>query len=407
MARLLTTGGETGSLTSEGLVVGAGSPAASTSAVRTGTYGLRAATTSDRMDFTFTGATLRNYYAKVMFRKSANPTSGGGSSAYVIELTTSGGTDIAYVLLNTAGQLELWTPGGQIGAASSSLNNNQWYRVEMRARVNGSGSGTTELLIDGSSIVSSTTANLGTTAPGQLSFGPNNAAGLSSVGNHDYDDIAFNDETAGGVQTSYPGAGNVVMLLPIRDSALGNGWEAPQTTGSDTTNIYDAVDNRPPAGVAHSDADANNLKYIFNAANDATTNYDAVCQAYTDLGLTSASSVSLVQAVINTGGSSATDTAGAVQITSNPAEGSETSFAAFDNGIAGTFPTNWRATKGPVNYAPTVALGSGPILRVGKRTGTTRVAMVDFMGVQVEYTDGTRKSLPPPMRVTRLPNLRR
>jgi hypothetical protein len=95
--------------------------------------------------------------------------------------------------------------------------------------------------------------------------------------------------------------------------------------------------------------------------------------------------VTVAQAIVNTGSSSATDTAGGLKAVSNPADSGETALAAFDNGIAGTFPTNWLTTRGALVYDPTVALGTSPVVRIGKRTATTRVAMVDLLGLYVEY----------------------
>jgi hypothetical protein len=37
---------------------------------------------------------------------------------------------------------------------------------------------------------------------------------------------------------------------------------ARSETPTETPNIYDAINNKPPVGVAHSDTDANNLKCL-------------------------------------------------------------------------------------------------------------------------------------------------
>ena len=59
--------------------------------------------------------------------------------------------------------------------------------------------------------------------------------------------------------------------------------------------------------------------------------------------------VKVVQALVNTGQPVTTARAGAVDLVSNPDQGSETTFTTFAGGApgaAGTFPTNWKTTRG-------------------------------------------------------------
>lgn len=86
--------------------------------------------------------------------------------------------------------------------------------------------------------------------------------------------------------------------------------------------------------------------------------------------------------------------AGAVVITANPSGQTEQSFDyGLPNGTAGstsaaamgTFPAGWGTHVGPVTESPSVTLTSGPTVRVGKRTATTREVDVDFLGCYVVW----------------------
>lgn len=268
-----------------------------------------------------------------------------------------------------------------IGAGTAQLALNVEYLLEMKVTRNGANQ-ITEITVrlNGAQIGTWTGTSSADVSLNQLFLGDDAGTGGQTVR---FGTLIVNDST-GGSENTFRGDHRVACMLWSSDNALGTGWEAPQTTGSDTTAIGSAIDNTPPVGVAHSDADANNQKYIFNAASNATTNADFNLPTYTAAGVTGA--VRAVQLIACTGSSSATDTAGALRIVSNPAQGAEDSFAAFDNGVAGTHPTNWRRVAGTVQYSPAPTLGTAVVVRVGKRTATTRVAMVDLLVLLVDYS---------------------
>ncbi len=99
--------------------------------------------------------------------------------------------------------------GGQVGA-STTLAVNHWYRIEVR---NFNTSTTVGFLVDGVTIVASTSAN--TAVYNQIAFGGNQGgSNTDTAGVFYFDDVAINDTTAGGTQTGYPGDGNIVHLQP-------------------------------------------------------------------------------------------------------------------------------------------------------------------------------------------------
>ena len=127
-----------------------------------------------------------------------------------------------------------------------SLNTGQWYRIEVKCFSN-STTGTLDLLVDGVSMVSTTSNNTGGFSFQQIQFG--SGATLT----HDYcvDDIAINDAN-GSFQNSYPGAGNIIHLHPggVGDSTQwvrggtdsGANWsQVNEVTPNDATNFVNDV----------------------------------------------------------------------------------------------------------------------------------------------------------------------
>jgi hypothetical protein len=360
-----------------GAVVGA--PTMETTTVRSGARSMATATSGAYWQLTNVVTALdRTYFIRMYLRITGNP-----SGQLEILAQRLANISCGLITLETSGVLRLRDANGtQVGSDSAALSANTWYCLEMEIMVPTASNGTLRARLDGTEFAGSTSVDVNNSIAANVNtrFIPNAGGGITCY----VDDIAINDNT-GTSQNTYPGPGKIVLLKPISDNALGSGWMGPQTTGSDTTNLFDNVDNVPPLGVAHADTDANANKYVFNATSTAVANFDMNLQTYTTGGLAASDRVTVAQAIVNTGSSSATDTAGGLMAVSNPADSGETSLAAFDNGIAGTFPTNWLTTRGALVYDPTVALGTSPVVRIGKRTATTRVAMVDLLGLYVEY----------------------
>jgi hypothetical protein len=326
------------------------------------------------------GSSPAEMYARVYFYITDRPT----STVPILQFFNA--TAQVSVRLESGGGLELFNTAGsvQIGATSAALNTGQWYRIEVHVRMDAAvaANRTAELQIDGVSIASGLHTSAFSNISGiTVGWGAN--PGVSKILNAD--DFAWND-TSGATQNSWPGEGRIVLLKPISDNAKG-GW----TGGAGgTSNLFDAVNNLPPVGVAV--ASETNTSQIKNLVSSITDNYDANMTDYTTAGITATDTITLVQAFCDTGEGIATGTkAGALQIVSNPAQAVEDSFNyGNDLGAAGTWSTNWFVTNGTAQVGDITAANrsTSPVLRVGKRTATTREVNVDLMGIYVEYTQG-------------------
>jgi hypothetical protein len=195
------------------------------------------------------------------------------------------------------------------------------------------------------------------------------------------DDVAVNYGT-GATQNSWPGAGQILLLKPTSDSAR-TGW----TGGAGgTTNLWDAVNNTPPAGVAA--ASETNTSQIKDLVSSATNNYDATLTDYTTAGVPAGQPVTLVQSVIVGGTNPSTGgISGAVQVVSNPAQSPEDTFT-YPTGTLAAWPSGWGTRWGTAQVGD-IAAGSrstSPVLRVGKRSAVATEVDVCFMGLMVEFS---------------------
>jgi hypothetical protein len=134
--------------------------------------------------------------------------------------------------------LELWNEQAstQLGSDSATLNINTWYRVEF-SYVRSSGVMTA--YIDGVQFATGTgTANLNSNT---LRWGSIDTSTMTL----NFDDIAVNDNTAGGNQTGLPGAGAVFRMNP-NNSGDANSF-ATQTGGTaGASNNYTRVNETVP-----------------------------------------------------------------------------------------------------------------------------------------------------------------
>lgn len=287
------------------------------------------------------------------------------------------------VRLTAAGKLQIWDGAAQVGVDSNvTIVTGQWYRIEFNIhQIVAGASDSLELRVNGSTECSAT----------GLSIADFSLLGLLKLGWTEFpgatvtlyvDDIAINSGV-GAVQNSWPGDGSEVFLKPISDNAVGTGW----VDGDGAGTLFGSVDNAPPAG-AVTPADGTQIK---NLTSTTTGNYDTNVTDYATAGVPAGATITLVQAVCDHAEAIATGTKlGALQIVSNPAQAVEDGFTyGNDVGAMGAWPTNWRAAWGTAQYAPVVTLGTSPVLRVGKRTATTREVDVDCMGIYVEYVPAT------------------
>jgi hypothetical protein len=286
------------------------------------------------------------------------------------------------LVLNPAGTLQVSDGGSSISDESVALSLGTWYWVGFR---NVTGTDVVFLQVDGTNIAT-TPATTGTqgafTDIGKLS-GPSGALYL--------DDLIIDD--AGFISPSKVG-----LLVPISDSARASLW----TGGAGgTTNLYDAVNNKPPIGTATE----TNLTQIEHAGGAAGTTdaYDANMTTYTTAGVGASDTLLAVQGVIAWGEDSAT---GAKLLSysgvSNPAWTGESSIdvsTGHGSGALGTYSATgaadgWNERRGTIATSPSVTLGTSPVMRVVRPETATRVASVCFMGMHVAWTPAAANPSP-------------
>lgn len=345
---------------------------------RSGTYALKLnppSGGSSRYDVYSIACAYIRYYVRV----TALPTS--------LSRMLSGdlGSFNTFVNVSSTGALELYEGGSApytlIGTSTTKLTDTtKWYRIELRS---GTASLAPILRIDG---VDEITGTAGSTLNAFPAFGP----GVTEADTY----TAYIDDVAGD-DADWVGDSQIVLLRPTSDNASG-GW----TGGAGgTTNLWDAVDNLPAVGKAT--ANQTNTTNIENAVSSTTDNCDFNLTTYTTAGVPSGSTILSVQAHCRHGEDVATGTkTGALQIVSNPAQSGEDAFTFGNDAGAAVdeYSTTWKNTLGTMQASPSVTLGTAPVVRVGKRTATTRVVLIDAVGMYVEYVAAAAATslLPPP-----------
>jgi hypothetical protein len=378
MARRFTSGAETEAIQSDGWSVITGTVSINTSSQLSGRACFSAACTSqNRIIWNFNGAVSTAYFERVLINPTALPV---GNPTKLAMFVISGG-DGGGIWLETSGALTLKLNGGSALATSSAISTGTWTMIELQLNYPASGAATISMRVNGVLIGSGTgSANL----PISVHAGGNcnGSAFPTSGGPILFDDVALNDST-GASQNSWPGFGKVVLLKPVSDNArvgFTNG-------GLGTTNLWQAVDNLPPVGVALASMTA--TSQISDVAVNATDTYDANVGAFTDAlsagggGMGSGDVVSLVVALANGGQGGAVNETLAVRCLSNPVASEGT--ATTGTTAAGTFPTAWTAVFSAYAYAPSVTLGTEPVVRVRKGTSSATAIFYDLMGLLVEF----------------------
>lgn len=290
------------------------------------------------------------------------------------------------IKLTSGGKLQLFnlSAGTQIGsdsAATISADGATWYRIELLITMNGSNQiAATELQLDGVSVASTSGLALAGTSINWRT-GWLEAPGANKVCN--VDDVAINDST-GAANNSWAGSGKVILMRPVSDNNRG----AFTGGAGGTTNLFDAVNNTPPVGVA--EASATNTSQIKNRTTTNPTNCDLNLNSYTTEGILAADTINAIQVHCNDGEDPGTGTkAGTCAMVSNPAIAASASFNYGDDvGIQGTYPGNWKWHFTSVSDAPSVTLGTQPVIRMTCTSGATgsRSASCDFLGAYVDYT---------------------
>lgn len=342
--------------------------------------------------FTFAGVNATTYYARVYVYLNQLPV-----SEYALLGFGEGSSERVHVILLSNGTFILRNVTTQVGSPSSPISAGVYFMLELAYKIDTGATDYLEARLNGVSFASGTGLSITDTLPTSFFH----VHGTTEAGvTTDTDDVALNDST-GAAQNSWPGEGNVVLLAPISDSAGGTGW----TLGTGTAlggNGFAAVDNTPPVGVADL-AVGSDPKQIRNASSNANVNYDANLTTYTNAGIATGATINVVVPFVSTSAPVVTSAkAGTIGVASNPAItnvalGAAGTAGAFWQGVAGgTYPTGWKLSYGTTTYAPTVTLGTSPVIRITQVTASTRIAVVCALGMYVDYTPAATPAVKKP-----------
>jgi hypothetical protein len=193
-------------------------------------------------------------------------------------------------------------------------------------------------------------------------------------------DIFFDDIIAD--DTGFLASSKVDTALPISDNTV----TGVTDNNGVTTNIWDAVDNTPPAGVASAN-EAANPKTGMHFTASVTCNYLANLETYTTLGVGASDAVLAVQSIVRTGEDIVTGTKNLQNVgaLTNPTVAGASVTAGNDTGAHGAETGFWVTTYGTLTTSPSVTVGSSATIRTS-RISESRLACVDFMGMLVAWT---------------------
>lgn len=186
----------------------AGALSISTTIFRSGLASCRINTTAGNYEYGFfnhaTGASTNSFYARVYVYIASTP---GATTQFMTVGTAS--EDEGAIGIGTDMVLRLYTDDMSTvrDTAASALSTGTWYRIEW----NYDAGGTSEVRVDGVQVLEDATHD-GDGIDGfvicscGINFG-------GAAGNFYFDDFAVND-TSGGSQNSWPGAGSIVHMQP-------------------------------------------------------------------------------------------------------------------------------------------------------------------------------------------------
>jgi hypothetical protein len=267
-----------------------------------------------------------------------------GQTGYIIEAK-----------LTSAGRLQLFAAGSQIGSDSVTLVLGQWERLELFAKVGIGANDSYELRLNGATVASITGANTNDEVISAARFGLDRTAASSGMIAY-FDDFAFNNDQ-GATQNSWPGEGKIVLLIPTSDAQVGS-W-----TGGvgGITNLFDAVNNLPPIGTS-AETNLTQIESADTTGDNATDEYRGNMTTYSSAGITADDSITLCQAFLSHGEDVAAGTkTGSFLVLSNPAQVTADTFTFGDDlgALSQPWPSGWRSAWGAAQVFPFSRVGHG------------------------------------------------
>lgn len=315
----------------------------------------------------------RSYFARIWFRFSANPSVDTEIAAW------SSGTNYQEVVkLTTAGKIQ----GTDGSTLTGVLAVDTWHCLEIKLVFTSITSWASEVRVNGTVLNTRGSHNPGSITPNRFSFG--NYQGRSHGMTLRVDDWAVNDDQ-GSAQTSYPGTTEKILLsLPTADSAVGADWKLGDLSNPSGA-AHNSVDNVPPVGAADAGAAAGaQIRDAVANIGDPAASADLTCQSYTAAGAPSGATITATQAIAAFAlAGAAVARAMGITTVSNPADGTEPSVT--NGNAAAAYPTGFARLPGAVQTAPSVTLGTAPVVRVAKRGSTSSTRIVCAVGLYFGY----------------------
>lgn len=271
MTRLMQCGWETGDVNQLGTPVAASgfgtvSAVSATPSPRSGTYCLKCLsgngasvgfTNAARVTFLHASKT-ELYYAFGVYRSDAETNVLPSRAAFVTYDTVGNINNILYLeddgsvrayYANAGNNAPNFTTNQTlIGTSATSIPNTTWTLIEVHIVAASGSTGTYEVKINGSTVISATSqrtcqtnSNVGSFA---LQFMRANGGGGNSASFLAFDDLRVND-TSGSVNNSWPGDESILLIKP---TAAGDSTQFTRG-GADSGNNYGQVDELPPNGL--------------------------------------------------------------------------------------------------------------------------------------------------------------
>ncbi len=306
--------------------------------------------------------------------------------------TSAGRQVLTRVGVGTTGDFLVHNNTTQLASVAGAISaDGSWHSVEIRLKINTGSTDELRVLLDGVEVYSATNLAIAE-AYGQASLqigsflvglGTQASSNPTNYGTFRFDDVAVNDQTGTNENSYPPREGKVVSLYPISDNSRVN-WLGG---AGGTTNLYDAVNNRPPIGTA-TETDLTQIEEL--GGSNPPGDYRANLETYTSKGIAAGDTIVCVMPRVIHGEDVTTGTKTlSHEVMSNPAVANSGNYNAGNDGSAlGTYPTLWYLNEGPVVYNPSVTLGTSPVMRVYRALSgsETRVVSVCSMSLIVEYT---------------------
>lgn len=239
MARLWSSGFELNSDTE--FLTKLGSPTIQGTTVRSGNYALQITSLSSGTPMGYgvkfiNGNSQSRYIARAYIRVATRPSAENTFLAF----RSSTPSIISKITIDNTGALRLYNGASQVGNASSALNTNTWYRIELIHQSAPFGLGFLVAYIDGVSFAGFDFLTMATGVM-ELVVGGNLNSESQTTGNWFFDDLAVNNNS-GSFQNSLPGPGSIIHMRP--DSAGDNAqWTRG---GSDSGANWSQVDEESP-----------------------------------------------------------------------------------------------------------------------------------------------------------------